>query len=94
MIDCSHGNSQKDYRKQMEVIDSLVHQINHASKAIFGVMLESYLVEGRQDFSVNKPLTYGQSITDACLSFSETKNALEKLAQAVKERRKMQGKIR
>lgn len=87
MVDCSHGNSSKDFRKQLVVVDSLAKQISHGSKAIFGVMLESHLVEGRQDLVKGKTLTYGQSITDACLALEDTKKALEKLAQAVRQRR-------
>jgi 3-deoxy-7-phosphoheptulonate synthase len=90
MVDCSHGNSSKNFHKQMEVVDALVTQISNGSKSILGVMLESFLVEGRQDLIKGKPLNYGQSITDACLSLSDTQIALERLAHAVKTRR--QGK--
>jgi 3-deoxy-7-phosphoheptulonate synthase len=87
MVDCSHGNSQKDFRKQRDVAHSLATQISEGSTAIMGVMLESHLVEGRQDFVIGKPLRYGQSITDACLSLPDTESALAELAQAVKKRR-------
>lgn len=90
MVDCSHGNSSKNFRKQLEVVDALSTQISSGSQSIIGVMLESFLLEGRQDLVIGKTLNYGQSITDACLSLSDTELALERLAQAVKTRR--QGK--
>ena len=83
MIDCSHGNSLKDYRKQPAVASSLAQQLSAGSKTIAGVMIESHLVEGRQD----KPVTYGQSITDACVSWETTETMLEELAAAVRQRR-------
>jgi 3-deoxy-7-phosphoheptulonate synthase len=91
MVDTSHANSQKDHRNQVKVAESLAAQISSGSPAIFGVMIESNLVEGRQDVVAGKPLTYGQSITDACLSFAETRPVLELLAKAVRERRKAKG---
>src|SRR6187455_1743857 len=65
MIDCSHGNSRKDHLKQAEVAASLCEQIGAGSRQIFGAMLESHLVEGRQDYVPGRDATYGQSITDA-----------------------------
>jgi 3-deoxy-7-phosphoheptulonate synthase len=91
MVDTSHANSQKDHRNQVKVAESLASQVSSGSLAIFGVMIESNLVEGRQDVVAGKPLTYGQSITDACLSFAETRPVLEQLAKAVRERRKAKG---
>ncbi len=88
MVDTSHANSQKDHRNQVKVAESLAAQVSAGSHAIFGVMIESNLVEGRQDVVPGKPLVHGQSITDACLSFPETRPLLEKLAEAVRERRK------
>ena len=88
MIDCSHGNSLKDYRKQPLVSTSLAEQLIAGSKAITGVMIESHLVEGRQDTKPGVPLTYGQSITDACVNWSTTETMLNELAAAVRERRK------
>jgi 3-deoxy-7-phosphoheptulonate synthase len=86
MIDCSHGNSQKDYRRQPEVAHSVAEQVAAGSAAICGVMLESHLVEGRQDLEPGKPLVYGQSITDACISWETTVPILEELAEAVRAR--------
>lgn len=83
MIDCSHGNSLKDFRKQPGVASSLAQQIAAGSKAIAGVMIESHLVEGAQ----KKPETFGQSITDACVSWETTEAMLEELAAAVRKRR-------
>jgi 3-deoxy-7-phosphoheptulonate synthase len=87
MIDCSHGNSLKDYRKQPAVAQSLAEQIRHCSRAITGVMIESHLVEGRQDAKPGAALTYGQSITDACVSWETTQGMLDELASAVRSRR-------
>jgi 3-deoxy-7-phosphoheptulonate synthase len=87
MIDCSHGNSAKDYRRQAAVARELAAQVAAGSTAICGVMLESHLVEGRQELVAGKPLVYGQSITDACISWSDTVPLLEQLASAVRARR-------
>jgi 3-deoxy-7-phosphoheptulonate synthase len=86
MIDCSHGNSQKDHRKQAIVAESVASQVSSGSWRIFGVMIESHLVEGRQDYVAGQPAVYGQSITDACLSFEQTEPILEQLARAQKAR--------
>ena len=88
MVDCSHANSQKNHKNQVGVGESLAAQLSSGSQAIFGVMLESNLVEGRQDVVPGKPLTHGQSITDACLGFDETVPVLEQLAAGVRARRK------
>jgi len=88
MVDCSHGNSRKDYRRQPEVAQALADQIAAGERAIMGVMLESNLVEGNQELSPGKPLTYGQSVTDACISWDSTVPVLETLAGAVRARRK------
>ena len=89
MVDCSHGNSLKDYRKQPLVADSLAEQLCQGSKAITGVMIESHLVEGRQDAKPGQELVYGQSITDACVNWATTETMLEQLAGAVRARRKL-----
>ncbi|MEQ1869419.1 MAG: 3-deoxy-7-phosphoheptulonate synthase [Vicinamibacterales bacterium] len=81
MIDCSHGNSLKDHRKQADVSASISEQVLGGSWAVFGAMIESHLVEGRQDFVPHKAV-YGQSITDACLSLDQTEPLLESLATA------------
>jgi 3-deoxy-7-phosphoheptulonate synthase len=91
MVDCSHANSQKDHKNQVRVAESLAAQVSGGSAAIFGVMIESNLVAGRQDVVPGKPLTYGQSITDACLGFDETRPVLELLAEAVRARRRRAG---
>ncbi len=87
MVDCSHGNSLKDYRKQPLVTHSLAEQLSNGSKAITGVMIESHLVEGRQDAKPGQALTYGQSITDACVNWASTETMLDELAAAVRNRR-------
>ncbi|MFV9985190.1 MAG: 3-deoxy-7-phosphoheptulonate synthase [Francisella endosymbiont of Hyalomma asiaticum] len=88
MIDCNHGNSQKDHTKQITVLADICEQIKQ-SNDIFGVMIESNLVAGNQDIN-NKPLIYGQSVTDKCVDFEETLNMLEMLAEAVQVRRDSQ----
>ncbi len=87
MIDCSHANSGKDPRRQPEVAASIAEQIAGGSDAIFGVMIESFLVGGRQDHVPGQPLVHGQSITDACLSFADTEPVLRVLADGVRRRR-------
>lgn len=91
MIDCSHGNSSKDYRNQPKVIKSICEQLSCGSDkgAINGVMIESNLHEGRQDIPKEGPigLKYGVSITDACVSFEETVKMLQDLEDAVSRRR-------
>jgi 3-deoxy-7-phosphoheptulonate synthase len=86
MIDCSHGNSEKDYRRQAEVAASICQQVEAGSWQISGAMLESHLVEGRQDYVPGRPAVYGQSITDACLSLEQTEPLLERLAKAQQAR--------
>ena len=86
MVDCSHGNSQKDHRKQVEVAAAIAAQIAAGSRRIFGAMIESHLVEGRQDYVPGQPSTYGQRITDACISLEQTEPILEMLATAQQKR--------
>jgi 3-deoxy-7-phosphoheptulonate synthase len=86
MIDCSHGNSQKDHRRQSEVAAAIGRQIADGSPHVFGVMLESHLVEGRQDYVPGRQAVYGQSITDACISLSQTEPLLAQLATAQQAR--------
>jgi 3-deoxy-7-phosphoheptulonate synthase len=93
MIDCSHGNCLKEYRLQSQVVDSICSQVAAGSSQIFGVMIESHLVEGRQDATAGIPLRYGQSITDACLSFAETEPLLERLAQAQRAGRRPRRRV-
>ena len=87
MIDCSHGNSRKDHRRQPEVIGDLCVQLAAGSRTICGVMLESHLKEGKQNHADATPLVYGQSITDACMSWAMTAPLLHELAAAVRQRR-------
>lgn len=87
MVDCSHGNSLKDYRKQPVVAESLADQIAAGDGSIAGVMIESHLTEGRQNATPGKPLAFGQSITDACISWETTDLVLQQLADAVRARR-------
>jgi len=90
MVDFSHANSYKDYRRQPEVATNVAAQLAAGSKAITGVMIESNLVEGNQkaDGKQREELVYGQSITDACINFDTTEAVLRQLAEAVKARRK------
>ncbi len=87
MIDCSHGNSAKDPQRQPEVVESLATQIAAGSRQLFGVMLESFLVDGRQDLEPGKTPVFGQSITDACMGWERTLPLFGELAAAVRERR-------
>jgi 3-deoxy-7-phosphoheptulonate synthase len=88
MIDCSHGNSGKDPGRQPAVVDDIAAQLRDGSSHVLGVMIESHLTGGRQDLVPGRALTYGQSITDACLSWRDTVPALETLAAAVRARRR------
>ena len=85
MIDASHGNSQKKFKQQIPVIENISEQIKLGDKNIKGIMIESHLNEGNQKISDN--LTYGQSITDACMGWEDTINCLNKINDAVVERR-------
>ncbi len=88
MIDCSHGNSSKEHARQAEVAEEVADQLAGGSRALFGVMLESFLEDGRQDWDPNGSMVYGQSITDACLGWERTQPVLDTLAEAVRARRK------
>jgi len=88
MVDCSHANAAKDYRRQAEVAADVGRQIAGGERRIVGVMVESHLLEGRQELEPGKALTFGQSITDACLGWDDSVKLLEGLAEAVKARRK------
>jgi 3-deoxy-7-phosphoheptulonate synthase len=87
MVDCSHSNSHKNYRLQSAVARTLASQIARGQMGIYGVMLESYLVAGRQELTPGQPLTYGQSITDACIDLDETRMIFEFLAEAAEKRK-------
>ena len=96
MIDCSHGNSSKQHSRQIVVAQDIVNQLSIQSSPslvssgeyITGAMIESHLVEGRQNLTADlSALTYGQSVTDACISWEDTKTVLENLARGVQARR-------
>ena len=87
MIDASHSNSEKKYKKQLDVIENICGQLEKGSRKIMGVMIESNLVEGNQPLEGNANLTYGQSITDGCIGWEDTVKAIDKLAKAVRARR-------
>ncbi|HEU4905610.1 MAG TPA: 3-deoxy-7-phosphoheptulonate synthase, partial [Solirubrobacterales bacterium] len=86
-IDASHDNSAKDPEKQVEAAQAIGDQVAAGNRAIVGIMLESFLVEGRQDLGDAGSLVYGQSITDPCIDWEHTVTALEGLAAAVRTRR-------
>lgn len=87
MIDFSHANSSKQFKKQMTVCDDVCQQIASGEQAIIGVMIESHLVEGNQSLESGEPLVYGKSVTDACIGWEDTEIALRQLAAAVRARR-------
>jgi 3-deoxy-7-phosphoheptulonate synthase len=89
MIDVSHGNSSKQYQRQIEVAHDVAGQIAAGERRIAGVMIESHLEEGRQDLVPGVALRHGVSITDACIGFSQTVPVLQELAAAVKSRRRL-----
>ena len=87
MIDFSHANSSKQFKKQMDVSADVCGQIGGGEKAIIGVMIESHLVEGNQNLESGEPLVYGKSVTDGCIGWQDTETVLRDLAAAVKARR-------
>ncbi|MGN0902223.1 MAG: 3-deoxy-7-phosphoheptulonate synthase, partial [Succinivibrio sp.] len=90
MIDASHSNSNKQFKRQIDVTKDVAGQIAAGDNRIFGMMLESNLVEGRQDLPKDhRALVYGQSITDACIGFDDTEEVCKILNDAVLERRKL-----
>ena len=91
MIDASHANSGKDHVRQAEVSREIAAQVAEGQKGIVGVMLESYIEAGAQKLGDPAQLTYGQSITDKCMSWETTEGVLENLAEAVRQRRKNAG---
>ncbi len=86
MVDFSHANSQKQFKNQLKVGTDVAQQIADGNRNLVSCMIESHLVEGRQDAVVGKELMYGQSITDACINFDDTERVLEALAEAVTNR--------
>ncbi|WP_439602012.1 3-deoxy-7-phosphoheptulonate synthase [Devosia sp.] len=93
MIDASHANSSKKPENQPMVLAEVGAQIAAGDRRIIGVMAESNLVAGRQDLVPGKELVYGQSITDGCIDWDSTVEVLEKLAEAVEERRRVTGQL-
>jgi 3-deoxy-7-phosphoheptulonate synthase len=87
MVDCSHANSAKDYRRQAEVARDLAQQIAAGERRILGVMIESHLEPGRQDLKPGVPLARGVSITDGCIGWSQSDELLRELAAAVRSSR-------
>jgi 3-deoxy-7-phosphoheptulonate synthase len=88
MVDCSHANSNKDFRRQADVLASVAEQLRGGSNHVMGVMIESHLVEGNQKLNADlMQLTYGQSVTDACISLETTEALLDDLAAAVASRK-------
>ena len=85
MIDASHGNSQKQFKQQIPVIDSICDQVNKGNDNIKGIMIESHLNEGNQ--KISEKLKYGQSITDACMGWEDTMSCLQKLNDAINIKR-------
>jgi 3-deoxy-7-phosphoheptulonate synthase len=87
MVDCSHANSSKEHHRQPAVCRDLAHQIAAGNHDLFGLMMESFLVAGRQNVEPGQPLVYGQSITDACMDWEATAPLFGELAAAVRKRR-------
>ena len=87
MVDFSHANSSKQYQRQIEVGHDVAAQLSSGDKRIMGVMIESHLVAGRQDLKPGVALNYGQSVTDACISWEDSEPLLRELAEAVRNRR-------
>ncbi len=87
MVDCSHSNSQKMYQRQIDVAREVARQVAAGEDRIIGLMVESHLKAGRQDLVPEKPLVYGQSITDACIGWEDSVPLLRNLAEAVRKRR-------
>jgi 3-deoxy-7-phosphoheptulonate synthase len=92
MVDCSHANSSKQHERQLVVAQDIAHQLASGSHSVFGVMVESHLKAGAQKFTPGKDkvedLAYGQSITDACLSWDDSLETLKVLDEGIKARRK------
>ena len=89
MIDCSHANSGKNHIQQEKVCYALAEQIRVGDSRIMGLMIESHLVAGKQKITADIPLTYGQSITDACIGWQQTEPLLATLSEAVSQRRQV-----
>jgi 3-deoxy-7-phosphoheptulonate synthase len=85
MVDCSHANSAKDYRRQPEVARDVARQLAAGERRILGVMIESHLQPGRQDLKPGVPLAAGVSITDGCIGWEQTEEVLRELAAAARK---------
>ena len=86
MVDMSHGNSSKQHKQQIDVCKNICNQLSSGERRITGVMIESNLIEGNQSITNKKDLVYGQSITDACLSWEDTEGCLASLSEAILKR--------
>jgi 3-deoxy-7-phosphoheptulonate synthase len=86
MIDCSHANSGKDPIKQQAVCREVLSELEPSGSSLMGILVESHLVEGRQDWKPDAPLRYGMSITDACIGWDDTATLLGEIAEAVRRR--------
>lgn len=86
VVDFSHGNCQKQHRRQLEVCEEICRQLRAGSQGIAGVMVESFIEEGAQPVAAGQPLVYGQSITDPCLGWEESEALLAMLAEAMQSR--------
>jgi 3-deoxy-7-phosphoheptulonate synthase len=93
MIDFSHGNSSKEFKRQLDVGANVAAQVAAGDARIMGAMVESHLCEGRQDVVAGQDLMRGQSITDACIGWEDSERLLEQLAAAVRQRRLAAGKV-
>ena len=91
MIDLSHANSDKQFKRQLEVRAAVEDQLRAGEPGIMGVMIESNLVEGRQDLNNGRDLVYGQSVTDGCIGWEDSVECLERLAESVRARRAASG---
>jgi 3-deoxy-7-phosphoheptulonate synthase len=89
MVDCSHANSSKQFKRQADVAGDIAARVAQGERRIVGLMVESHLVEGRQDLEAGKPLKFGQSITDPCLGWDDSVKVLEVLADGVRKRRQI-----
>jgi 3-deoxy-7-phosphoheptulonate synthase len=89
MIDTSHGNSGKDYRRQPEVARAIGEQVAEGQRGIVGVLMESFIEDGAQKVSTETPMVFGQSVTDSCMGWDMTLPVLEGLADAVRARRRL-----
>jgi len=85
MIDCSHANSEKDWKRQVDVAEAVARQIEGGERRVLGLMIESHLKPGRQDLKPGVPLEPGVSITDACIGWDQTEPVLRRLAQAMRK---------